>query len=284
MSRGTSSGADDVFCLKFESDVLLSRNGYAVDIEQSILRKPLYATDFTRYNFRPISRERIIFPYIVTHDGYSIIEENILRKDYPKTYKYLSSNRKILESRKQFRVWYGYSAPRNLNVHDNADLLVPLLADRGLFSLVSDNPKSFCLMASAGFSVSVLPSENNVSPKYVLGIVNSKLLFWLLKSISNKFRGGWITCTKQYFGKLPIRKIDFSDPADRERHDRMVQLVQRMLDLHKNFAAAQTPNEKTALQRQIQTTDRQIDKLVYELYHLTDNEIKIVEESTEPNK
>jgi hypothetical protein len=40
---------------------------------------------------------------------------------------------------------------------------------------------------------------------------------------------------------------------------------------------AQTPNEKTALQRQINTTDQQIDKLMYQLYNLTDDEIKIVE-------
>ena len=52
-----------------------------------------------------------------------------------------------------------------------------------------------------------------------------------------------------------------------------------MLDLHQSLAAAQTPIEKTALQRQIHTTDQQIDRLVYELYHLTDDEIKIVEES-----
>ena len=38
-----------------------------------------------------------------------------------------------------------------------------------------------------------------------------------------------------------------------------------------------TPTEKTLLQRQITTTDRQIDKLVYELYGWTEEEIKIVE-------
>ncbi len=37
---------------------------------------------------------------------------------------------------------------------------------------------------------------------------------------------------------------------------------------------------KTAIQRQIDATDRQIDRLVYELYDLTDEEIRIVEEAT----
>jgi len=38
-------------------------------------------------------------------------------------------------------------------------------------------------------------------------------LFWKLERLSNVFRGGWITCTKQYFGELPIRRIDFTTPG-----------------------------------------------------------------------
>ncbi len=50
-----------------------------------------------------------------------------------------------------------------------------------------------------------------------------------------------------------------------------------MLTLHKQLGAPKTPHEKTALQNQIAATDRQIDRLVYELYGLTDEEIAIVE-------
>ena len=54
-----------------------------------------------------------------------------------------------------------------------------------------------------------------------------------------------------------------------------------MLDLQQQLSAAKTPVEQTAIQRQIDATDRQIDQLVYELYCLTDDEIRIVEEATE---
>lgn len=50
-----------------------------------------------------------------------------------------------------------------------------------------------------------------------------------------------------------------------------------MLDLHKELLKTKTPHEKEALQRQVDATDRQIDQLVYQLYGLTDKEIKIVE-------
>jgi hypothetical protein len=49
-------------------------------------------------------------------------------------------------------------------------------------------------------------------------------------------------------------------------------------ELHAQLAAARTPQEKTALDRQIAATDTQIDRLVYDLYGLTEDEIKIVEE------
>ena len=82
-----------------------------------------------------------------------------------------------------------------------------------------------------------------------------------------------------YVERLPICQLDFNDPADKDRQDRMVSLVERMLELHKQLAAAKTEYAKTNLQRQIDATDAQIDKLVYELYGLTDDEIKIVEET-----
>ena len=61
----------------------------------------------------------------------------------------------------------------------------------------------------------------------------------------------------------------------------MVDLVERTaegVDLHKRLAAEQVPHVKTALQRQIDATDRHIDARVYELYGLTVEEVKIVEE------
>jgi hypothetical protein len=81
----------------------------------------------------------------------------------------------------------------------------------------------------------------------------------------------------QYLGGFPIRAINFDDPADKTRHDQLVALVERMLDLHRQLAAANVPQTQTILKRQIEATDQHIDRLVYDLYGLTDEEIKIVE-------
>ena len=80
-----------------------------------------------------------------------------------------------------------------------------------------------------------------------------------------------------YVSQIPIRPIDPLSPDDVAKHDRMVSLVEAMLDLHRRLPASSTDHEKTLLERQIEATDRQIDTLVYELYGLTEDEIRIVE-------
>ena len=90
-------------------------------------------------------------------------------------------------------------------------------------------------------------------------------------------QGGFYRLKIYHVKQLPIRTIDFSDPADVARHDRMVELVQTMLDLHRQLSSAGPDHERTLLARRIEATDRQIDRLVYELYGLTEEEIEIVE-------
>jgi type I restriction-modification system DNA methylase subunit len=281
ISRGSSSGADDVFVVSktTQSGVYLTRNGEKVGLESGVLRTPLYATDFKRYLFAPAAEERIIFPYSVGPQSSSLIAEKEFKSRFPSTYDYLRSRRKPLEDRQQFTQWYGFSAPRNLPLHDSANLLVPLLADRGSFSEFPAGQESYCLMASGGFSITI-PNDGPASHRYVLGLLNSKLLFYYLHSISNVFRGGWITCTKQYVGRLPIRLVDFSDPADKARHDKMVKLVDRMLELNKQKHSGKlAPSQVERVDREIAATDEEIDELVYELYGITEEERKIIEES-----
>jgi len=69
---------------------------------------------------------------------------------------------------------------------------------------------------------------------------------------------------------------NFPDPADKARHEKMVSLVERMLALHKR--SPKTPQEQEMVKREIEpSADRAIDKLVYELYGLNEDEIRIVE-------
>ena len=205
ISRGSSTGDDDVFMV----------DSTGTNIEPEVLRTPLFASDFSRYQFKLSGKWQVIFPYKVDNGESELMTESEFRKKYPKAFEHLRSQKTALLKRKQFTEWFGYSAPRNLPIHERAQICIPLLADRGLFALIPPKLKGkLCPMASGGFTVALSDSAK-VKPEYVLGLLNSTLLFWRLRQISNLFRGGWITCTKQYFGELPIHKIDFSDPAEK---------------------------------------------------------------------
>ena len=78
---------------------------------------------------------------------------------------------------------------------------------------------------------------------------------------------------------IPIRAINFSNLVEKARHDKIVSLVEQMLSSHKSLDIAQTPQQKERFERQIEVTDTAIDSLVYELYGLNEEEIKIVEGS-----
>jgi hypothetical protein len=114
---------------------------------------------------------------------------------------------------------------------------------------------------------------------YLLGILNSRLLSWYFVNFNSVAR-------RDDFPKIIIqqtRELPFPDwdvKTDKATHDRMVKLVETMLELHRQLGVVRTPQEQTALDRQIAATDTQIDRLVYDLYGLTEAEIRVVADAT----
>jgi len=117
------------------------------------------------------------------------------------------------------------------------------------------------------------------SDKFLLGILNSRLMYFLFETNLPKLRAGFFMPAYEVLKNFPIYTIDFDNPDDKARHDRMVALVTEILDLHKHLSHAKTDREKRIITQEIESTDRQIDSLVYGLYGLTADEIAVVEES-----
>ena len=189
----------------------------------------------------------------------------------------------MLESRERGKWkherWYALGRSQNLSEMDQKKILTPSIADRASFTL--DSTDYFYFVGSGGgggggYGI-LLKEGESLSYEYVLGLLNSSLLDWYLKSYSSRFSGGYFAYNRQYIEKLPIRLIDFSHNAETGQHDLIVKSVKSMLDLHRDLAATKTDQEKSVIQRHIDATDKQIDALVYELDGLTEEEIKIVE-------
>jgi hypothetical protein len=71
--------------------------------------------------------------------------------------------------------------------------------------------------------------------------------------------------------------LSLNKQVEREQHDGLVALVEKMLTLMPALRATKTDGQRTALQNAVAKTDRDIDQLVYQLYRLTPEEIALVE-------
>ncbi len=285
LAQGIRTSANEVYVLDLVADdgntiqAYSSEQNRLVVLERKVVALFLKGREIKPYQILP-SGQVVIIPYRVRSGRNTLIPEKELEQLFPNTYAYLQGNKPHLEKRERGRMkgphWYGYVYPKNVEVMSSAKILVPDIADRASFALDEDGDYAF----TSGYGIT-LRQDVQESQKYVLALLNSSLLDFYLKRISTTMRGGFFRYFTQFIEQLPIRVIDFSDPTDKARHERMVELVESMLKLHKDLQAAKTNHEKSLIQRQISTTDKQIDQLVYELYGLTDKEIRIVEEATE---
>jgi type I restriction-modification system DNA methylase subunit len=124
----------------------------------------------------------------------------------------------------------------------------------------------------------IVKSTSSYSNKYILGVINSRLLSLWFDLTFDKFQRAIFPQFKvNELAQFPICNIRFTKKEDKNRHDKMVTLVDSMLGLRKQRAAAKSAAQKAITQRQIDATDAEIDRLVYDLYGLTAEEIALVE-------
>lgn len=281
---GIQTSADDIFILDFVKEVsgkiiLKSKSlNSEFEFEPDLFHPLVSGTDVKRYTSFS-NRQYLLFPYSIENDSVNLIDYKEIERKYPKIADYLLKNKKTLESREREKMkgskWYGYIYLKNMAKQSIGKICVPRLVDR-LYAAYDGDGNHFLDNVDVGGII--LTQENeNLELKYLLGLINSKLLQWFFPFVSAPFRGGWYSANKQFLSQIPIRTINFSHPVDKARHDRMITLVTQMLDLNKKLQDARLEQERTMLSRQIEATDAAIDKLVYELYGLTNEEIKVVE-------
>ena len=113
----------------------------------------------------------------------------------------------------------------------------------------------------------IIPLED----KHLLGILNSKMGWYLVSRICTQIRGGY-QLIWQYFGNFPVPKA---------RDPKIEKLVEKMLELAQKIAALRDKetDEKRKAEKVVQTVDSEINQLVYKLYGVTEEEKKIIEGS-----
>jgi predicted type IV restriction endonuclease len=134
---------------------------------------------------------------------------------------------------------------------------------------------SFSLDEMNGFYVNnpacILPTNS----RYVLGILNSKLMSYFLKSICAERQGGFIEQKPVYVSQVPIKKPTNTQELEMTEHvEKMLQLNEKLLKIGDKLT-----DERARIEEEIKKTDSEIDELVYKIYGITEDEKKTIEDS-----
>ena len=138
--------------------------------------------------------------------------------------------------------WLSYgewlAAPRNPDLFNEPRLLFqsirnPKLKRRLIGTYVDDDS------VNNNSITNVIKKDNEYSLKYFLGILNSEMMNWYF-SISYNI----VNIDPRYLKMVPIRTINFKDKKDKSLHDKMVSLVDNMLELNKKLRDVKTPARK----------------------------------------
>ncbi|MGD0028085.1 MAG: N-6 DNA methylase [Candidatus Bathyarchaeia archaeon] len=185
---------------------------------------------------------------------------------YPAIYKHLGDFREALEKRwDKGNYWYELRACSYYDLFDRPKIVWGNLATRSSFSLDEKN----------GFYVNAPACILATKSKYVLGILNSKLMSYFLKSICAERQGNFIEQKPVYVSQVPIKK------PTREQEIEITQHVEKMLQLNEKLfqIGDKLTDERTVIEDEIKKTDSEIDELVYKIYGITKDEKEIVEDS-----
>ena len=277
---GLQTSKDKVFVLQHEATnekyfVVRSRaDNQVYELEKHVCRTYLAKLGVTKY-YVPNAGLVLIYPYEIDS---SLFNESDLARRFPNTYAYLKKHEVSLRAREKGKFddqyWYRYGRNQSINQFDEPKLIVQVISSFNRFCY--DVAKTYFSGGGNGPYYGLRPTVQNLHMHYFSGTLNSTLQNWIHhKQALRTFKTGY-SYGKRYIERLPIRTIDFDNPADVTMHDQMVELVNTMLNLHKQLPDLSGIKRNT-VEARIERTDRDIDALVYELYGLTDDEIAIVE-------
>jgi SAM-dependent methyltransferase len=265
--HGIITGLDEAFVIDSRQRKELIE---ATQKSKSLIRPFLPSGEIVRYGVPLLSRFIIFIPrgWTTAHAG-GQAGWRWFRKKYPSVARHLKSYAERAKERKhQGDFWWECSCEQGVIDLNQSRIIFP------------GSGEFLAFMFDAG---AVIPDRHarfiSSSSLYLLAVLNSRLSTFIFRVTSHEIPEKKRTQVWERIALLPIYTIDFDNPDDKTRHDRMVALVTEMLELHKHLSHAKTDREKRLIMQEIDSTDRQIDSLVYGLYGLTADEIALVEES-----
>ncbi|EDO9409028.1 class I SAM-dependent DNA methyltransferase [Campylobacter coli] len=269
--RGILTGYNEAFIITTEKRNEILANCKDEDEKErtsKLIRKMLRGRDIKRYSYEWAGLWVIFIPWHfpnVEKPKTMLENEQDLKEQYPSLYKHLLSHKERLSKRNKEETgiryeWYCLQRwganyyqefEREKIVYPNMNKEFIAFFDNEFFLL---NQKCFILSHQ---------SNNKKELLYLTALLNSNVNFYYFKQIGAKLGASGYEMSKIFVEKLPIPKIN---SKNQKLADELINLVDEILK-----AKEQNKNANT------QELENKINSIVYKLYNLTEEEIKIIE-------
>ena len=187
--------------------------------------------------------------------------------------QYLTSNKKILanradKKRRASALWWNYAFSMHKEYYHLPKIWCSYRSKSNAFIL--DETDEYIGLTN---TTVIFGTNPEYSLKYILVLLNSKLLTFRYRSIGKQTGNGVFEYFANGIGKLPIPK------TGAETQKEFAVLADKMIQLKQKEHSEQNPQARKIISRQIDGLDSLIDKAVYKLYGITTEDIKIIEEN-----
>ncbi|HEB7547664.1 class I SAM-dependent DNA methyltransferase [Campylobacter coli] len=266
--RGILTGYNEAFIISTEKrNEILENCKDEAEKEHTakLIRKMLRGRDIKRYSYEWAGLWIIFIPWHfpnVEKPKTMLENEQDLKEQYPSLYKHLLSHKERLSKRnkEETGIRYEWYCLQRWGANYYQEFEKEKLGWQRITQEPSFILERECILLDS-MAFMVANSKNEL--KYLLGFLNSSLIFYYFKNIGHLYSDKGFLLSNQYVEKFPIPKIN---SKNQKIADELVNSVDEILK-----AKEQDKNANT------QELENKINSLVYKLYNLTEDEIKIIE-------
>jgi hypothetical protein len=183
---------------------------------------------------------------------------------FPYLKKHLSRFKPLIEKIRglEHEPWYSLVRTREERIFKGPKIVIPQRSKRNDFAF---NAQDF-YSSSDVYYILNKKNDDSINLKYVISLLNSKLYYlWLYHKCKRK--GETFELYQKPLSEIPVKKVS------KEEQEPFIEIVNKILSLTQKEDCLRN----TAKQAKVKELEKQIDQLVYKLYDLTREEIKIVE-------
>lgn len=281
--QGIKTGRDKAFILRVTRSIpdqqLVIAHSELTNKEHTFeldLMKPLIKGGHMRRFYLVPSDLRILLPY----EGTKLISEDTLREKYEHAWNYLEQVKSDLLSRSAKGgwglKWYGFSRPQNLTLFPRPKIVTPDIAAGASFAYDENNGFYFSGGVAGGYGL--VTTSDKVTPKFLIGLLNSSLLDWYFQPGAARFQEGYFLYELRFLRNQPIETYYDEKDSPRGISVEVVTIVQQIIEAKKNLNAESDSVLLARMVNHIQELERELDNSVFALYRLTQDEIKLIKE------